>query len=241
MASLGGPNIITNGLVLALDAANNKSYVSGSTTWRDLSGNNNNGTLTNGPTFNSANGGSIVFDGSNDYVTCGTNSSTLVSSMTISSIFSFTSYTNATHLIVSRLGPGSSRHNYFFGITDSKFYFGFKQPGVSVWPYVWINTAPIINTIYNFTATYSTATSVAMYLNGQAQSFSGPNTATNPLITNQTVDLDPASICSIGSGAPAENFYYSNARIYNAQIYNRVLSASEVAQNYNATKARFNL
>ena len=67
MASLGGPNIITNGLVLALDAANTKSYVSGSTVWRDLSGNNNSGSLTNGPTFNSANGGSIVFDGVDDY------------------------------------------------------------------------------------------------------------------------------------------------------------------------------
>jgi hypothetical protein len=80
-----------------------------------------------------------------------------------------------------------------------------------------------------------------MYLNGQAQSFSGPNTATNPLITNQTVDLDPASICSIGSGAPAENFYYSNARVYIAQIYNRVLTPTEVLQNFNAQKSRFNL
>jgi hypothetical protein len=241
MAFQRGPNIVTNGLVLALDAANTKSYPGSGTTWRDLSGNGNNGTLTNGPTFNSQNGGNIVFDGSNDYVTCGTNSSILLSSMTISSTFLFTSYTNATHLIVSRLGPVVSRHNYFFGITDSKFYFGFKQSGVSIWPYVWINTSPILNTIYNFTATYSTATSVAMYLNGQVQSFSGPNTATNPLITNQIVDMDPASICSLGSGAPAENFYYSNARIYNAQIYNRVLSASEVEQNYNAQKGRFNL
>jgi hypothetical protein len=159
----------------------------------------------------------------------------------LSSTFSFTSYTNGTHLIVSRLGPAIYRHNYFFGITESKFYFGFRQSGVSVWPYVWINTPPIINTIYNFTATYSTSTSVAMYLNGQIQSFSGPNTATNPLITNQVVDLDPASICSIGSGAPAENVFYSNARIYNAQIYNRVLSATEIAQNYNALKSRFGL
>ena len=62
------PPIVTNGLVLALDAGNTLSYVSGSTTWRDLSGNNNSGSLVNGPTFNSVNGGSIVFDGSNDYV-----------------------------------------------------------------------------------------------------------------------------------------------------------------------------
>jgi hypothetical protein len=63
-----GPNTTTNGLVLSLDAANAKSYISGSTTWRDLSGNNNSGSLVNGPTFSSANGGSIVFDGTNDYM-----------------------------------------------------------------------------------------------------------------------------------------------------------------------------
>ena len=64
----GGPNIVTNGLVLSLDAANPKSYVSGSTTWNDISRGGNNGTLINGPTFNSANGGSIVFDGVNDFI-----------------------------------------------------------------------------------------------------------------------------------------------------------------------------
>ena len=67
--SLGhGASIVRNGLVLYLDAANPKSYPGSGTTWKDLSGNGNNGTLVNGPTFNSANGGSIVFDGTNDYV-----------------------------------------------------------------------------------------------------------------------------------------------------------------------------
>ena len=58
MAFNYSPKIVTNGLVLCLDAANPKSYVSGSTKWNDLSKNYLNGTLTNGPTFNSANGGS---------------------------------------------------------------------------------------------------------------------------------------------------------------------------------------
>ena len=61
------PSIVTSGLVLNLDAANMKSYPRSGTTWRDLSGLGNNGTLTNGPTFNSQNGGSIVFDGVDDY------------------------------------------------------------------------------------------------------------------------------------------------------------------------------
>jgi hypothetical protein len=72
MAFIHSPKIVTDGLVLALDAGNTKSYTSGSTTWFDKSGFGNNGTLTNGPTFSSANGGSIVFDGVNDYVSCPT-------------------------------------------------------------------------------------------------------------------------------------------------------------------------
>ena len=62
------PRIVTSGLVLALDAAERLSYPRTGTTWRDLSGNSNNGTLTNGPTFSAGNMGSIVFDGVDDYV-----------------------------------------------------------------------------------------------------------------------------------------------------------------------------
>ena len=66
------PKIVTNGLVLCLDAADKKSYPGTGTTWFDRSGNGNNGILVNSPTFNSGNGGSIVFVGHNDYVNCGT-------------------------------------------------------------------------------------------------------------------------------------------------------------------------
>ena len=61
------PRIVTDGLVFCVDAGDKMSYPGAGTTWTDLSKNRNNGTLTNGPTFNSANGGSIVFDGTNDY------------------------------------------------------------------------------------------------------------------------------------------------------------------------------
>jgi len=63
-----GPNIVTSGLVLQLDAANTKSYPGSGTTWTDLSGNGNNGTLTNSPTFSSANGGIFTFNGTNQFI-----------------------------------------------------------------------------------------------------------------------------------------------------------------------------
>jgi hypothetical protein len=81
----GGPNTAIDGLVLYLDAANSKSYVSGSSTWIDLSRRTNNATLINGPAYDSANGGSIVFDGFDDYVDLGTtlNSVTIGASFTV--------------------------------------------------------------------------------------------------------------------------------------------------------------
>ena len=71
------PQISLNGLVLCLDAANSKSYPGSGTTWTDLSGGGNNGTLTNGPTYSSGNLGSLVFDGTNDYVVTTTSNSYL--------------------------------------------------------------------------------------------------------------------------------------------------------------------
>jgi len=68
MSTIGGPNIVDSGLVLELDAGNTKSYPGTGTTWFDKSGNAYNGTLTNGPTFNTGSLGSLVFDGVDDYV-----------------------------------------------------------------------------------------------------------------------------------------------------------------------------
>ena len=63
-----GPRIVTDGLVLYLDAGNNKSYPGSGNTWYDISENGNNGTLVNGVGYNSSNKGSLVFDGVNDYI-----------------------------------------------------------------------------------------------------------------------------------------------------------------------------
>ena len=88
------PSIVMNGLVLALDAANSKSYPGSGTTWTDLSGNSNTGTLTNGPTYNSANGGSIVFDGVDDGVNIPHNSNIDIrNQITIECLFYLNSFT----------------------------------------------------------------------------------------------------------------------------------------------------
>ena len=71
MGVFAGPEIVEDGLVLALDAGNTKSYPGSGTTWTDLSGNGNNGSLVNGVGYNSGNLGSLSFDGVNDYVNFG--------------------------------------------------------------------------------------------------------------------------------------------------------------------------
>jgi len=99
MGTFGGAQpIVTDGLVFAVDAANYESYPGSGTTWSDLVGSNN-GTLINGPTFDSGNGGSIVFDGTNDYIDCGNPTELQLTGDTITTehIFSCTENRNSIY------------------------------------------------------------------------------------------------------------------------------------------------
>ena len=111
-----GPNIMTNGLILSLDTANTKSYQSGSTTWFDKSGNANNGTLTNGPTFSSANGGSIVFDGVDDYIQIST-SPNLTNPLTICTFINTSVITGSTQVIY---GPSANGNDNWLSISNNR-------------------------------------------------------------------------------------------------------------------------
>ena len=113
--------LVTDGLILYIDAANSKSYPDSGTTWFDLTSNNNNGVLTNGPTFDSANGGSIVFDGVDDYV-----------KPPAASLFQFTDFTlaswvktdilNTNQYIVDTSNSFSNGFGYSYRIkTDNKY------------------------------------------------------------------------------------------------------------------------
>jgi hypothetical protein len=226
MAFNYSPKVITDGLVLYLDAANTRSYPGSGTAWNDLSRSINNGTLINGPTFNSANLGSIVFDGVDDYVTCGNNSSLQINQGTISAWVRTTS-------------PGAS----FRGIITKQNNYGlFTNDGVLV-TYDWGNnqtrsTGTNIadnnwkNVAMSFTTNTGTPSNNAViYLNGSAV------LTTTIKIFNNNVEVQLARGGVEGTG----NTQLLNGRIANAQIYNRALSATEILQNYNATKTRFGL
>ena len=237
--SVSGPGrVIDNGLVLYLDASNNKSIVSGSNTWFDVSRNSGTGSLINGPTFNGDNGGGIVFDGVNDYVSA-TNS---ISSRPFSfDVWIFFSSLAGWHTVVGQdtaqatnLGRFyfqkthntlnvSPRVNNTFGIsmvTDANVEIFCYDPAVvttSVW--------------YNYCISVS-ATALTLFKNGQQV-----NTVSN------SANLASANgNISIGAGYYANSLVdFVNGRVSSLKIYNRALSASEILQNYNLEKKRFGL
>jgi hypothetical protein len=225
MATIGGPPIITNGLVLHLDAANEKSFKSGNTIWRDLSKNGNNGTLTNGPTFSSANNGSIVFDGVDDYVTGSISSisnwtlNIWLLSTNISSKFVYYPFSCAINSSTT-YGAGIGFGGTFDSIVQNKWYFydgniSFSSDATSV----------VINKWYNLVVTKN-STSYNLYTNGL---FSLNATGVNLTCSQYSL------------GRRLDGIWNSVGSISQAMIYNRELTAQEVLQNYNSTKGRFNL
>jgi hypothetical protein len=239
MAFSYSPKIVTDGLVLCLDAANSRSYPGSGTTWTDLSRGGNNGALTNGPTFNSANGGSIVFDGTNDYIQ--TPIQTISRPWTFSTWFNFTSLT-ANGGFNTFFGQDTSvsipRGTFYFqkagitteGVEANKVNFSIVKTDGSIVPTNGLNVLQI-NTWYNYTAVLTT-TNISLYENGILQ-----NTT-----TNSDSFITPNTNVVLNAGYYANNivdYWPGKSSIF--QMYNRALSATEVLQNYNATKTRFGL
>jgi hypothetical protein len=220
------PPIVTNGLVLALDAGNTKSYVSGSTVWRDLSGNNNSGSLTNGPTYSSANGGAIVFDGVNDYVNLGlTNISPTLSNLTISFFVKINKINTKQSFISSYTASPQGGWGVEFLTTNKINFFGFTN--TTTFTDVQTNQTLSLNQIINITCVFVNST-FSIYINGLFDnSKSGVSTVyktSNIFIGNDLTLVTPF-----------------NGTLSNMLIYNRALTVQEITQNYNATKGRFGL
>jgi len=221
-----GQKIVTNNLIFHLDAAQFRSYTSGSTTWNDLSGNAYNGTLTNGPTFNSSNGGSIVFDGSNDYATLPSGFANFTAGISIEVWLYATSTelagnfdnilrlagTGADTILVGRVTGGGNNSFFQVIVGGSSFATSQAQLNANTW-YQWIYTANGTNTI--------------TYVNGALDR----SNTDSKLPNNVTRDTN-----TIGG----QTDWYTG-RIAIIRVYNKALSATEIGQNYNAQRARFGL
>lgn len=247
-----GPRVVTDGLVLYLDAANTKSYPETGTTWGDISRNRNNGTLTNGPTFDSGNGGSIVFDGVDDYVGFGDIYDEVIAGtnkqFTISCAIYPTSTTGNQLVIGKYSDSATSENGREFSILLRDLGTGYKIDvlfGANLNNYVnivrsdntiSINNPWIITVIYDDTQATSLA-KVNIYINGVLSGKTHANVGTfGPIASGPAQFALGASVSSAGATA-----YRFPGRIYSTLLYNRLLSSTEILQNYNATKSRFGL
>jgi len=223
-----GPKIVTNGLVLALDAADKKSYSGSGTAWNDLSGNNRNGTLTNGPTFSSANGGALVFDGTNDYVVT-SNFTPNVTNKTLSGWVKLSSTTQGGGgLINLQKTDGSEFDAIVYNETNQGWGFGSNNFLRTAWSNVKETST---NDWVNIVATYANL-DYRLYRNGV-------------LILNttsfNTLNFNFSSNSLLGYRHSGGSSAYLAGNIAIGTLYNRVLSATEVLQNFNAQRGRFSL
>lgn len=213
--------VVLNGLVMWLDAGNTASYPGSGTAWNDISSNGNNGTLFNGVTFDSGNGGSLVFDGSNDYFRSSTNGLTIGANL----LHSLEMWVNFTTITGSRwwlavIGQFTTGANHWIGNTATANQFGAWNGGQVSANLLGANQWLHLVTTFD-------GTTIRIYVNSV---FGSSNTTSfNFTNTDFTIALN-------GQG---ENYF--NGKVAIARIYNKTLSADEVLQNYNANKSRFGL
>ena len=229
MAGKVGPDISENGLVLYLDAGNRASYSGSGTTWTDISGNSNNGTLTNGPTFSAGNLGSIVFDGINDGVDVLNNFGSIQNNVTFETFVKLNGSQN-TKIFVSNYTQVSGASGCGIGIQDGvnnvvKFFTG----NLGTTNTLYSTTTLSNNVYYHIVGTYNGSSKI-LYVNANNEASATISNAIN----NTSV------LASIGY-VTYLSAQYLNGNIAIARIYNRALSATEVLQNYNAVKRRFGL
>ena len=235
MAGNVAPNLVTNGLVLCYDPANTKSFVSGSTTLFDLTSSKDDGSLINGPTFNSENGGSIVFDGANDLVQgsgisnitsftisiwfkmTGPGSTGGASNTIYNSLFGINSG-NRRILVASSANTGQTEGRILAQMGGSNYFSDNNSSGLTI-------TNSWNNVVYTFSPNIAT-----LYINGIIQTTQ----------SNSSVTFPDANIY-LGAYNNPITAYAMKGNIAQTSVYNRSLSLSEVLQNYNASKRKFGL
>jgi hypothetical protein len=254
MSVKGGPNTVTSGLVLELDAGNIKSYQSGSTTWFDKSGFANNGTLINEVGYTSSFNGSLVFDGVDDYVNLGNNPSlqfgtgsfTLnvwinpANTSSVNAILAKRQTVNPFNMVQIRVGTFSVFGSGFTISPSKKVSFALWSGPSNFSPsggFVAVTTDDIIDGNWKNITLTRTSGSIVMYVNAVSQSVSivydfGTRTLANISVTG--------SNWAVGA-VPEVPTGFISASYSTVQMYNRALSSQEVLQNYNATKTRFGL
>ena len=228
------PRAVTDGLVLALDAGNTKSYPGSGTSWSDLSGKSNNGTLTNGPTYSSDDGGYLDFDGTNDYINFGSRQDANFGTGDFAVECWF--YDNGSpayaSLVVNGQSGGNDNTAFQFGRGGNAGGEGHTNRieftrGTSSGSFCIFDS---VNTVQLNTWTYVAATRIGTTV----------KLYTNAVEVDSMTDSGSYSNTALRVGINRGGITYWSGRISNVRIYKgKGLTAAEVAQNYNALKRRY--
>jgi len=235
-----GPKIVDEGLVFCLDAANPNSYPKSGTTWSDLVGSSS-GALTNGPVFDIANGGSIVFDGTNDYINLGKPAYNR-GNFSVEVWYQIWAYHTGYRSAIMSCWQTGAGFNNEWSITSGRDISGSSDGGFTVHVdtsggnvnnrgiYRADGITPELDTWYHQVGTFD-GTAAKCYVNGVLiDSVTG--------FSNNTVITSTENIV-INSFYTSSVNYSGKHRVATSRMYNRALSAPEVLQNYEATKKRF--
>tara|TARA_R100001129_G_scaffold153678_1_gene116263 strand:+ start:382 stop:1059 length:678 start_codon:yes stop_codon:yes gene_type:complete len=215
--------IVTDGLVFYVDAGNSSSYPGSGTTWTDLIGSKD-GTLTNGPTYSSDNGGSIVFDGTNDYVEISHSQDLTTDSVTVM-FFAKTDEVNIRKTFLGFSNGGDYAYKTYCMQTwngSDKDFQAFSGNNSSYQNYSFDIDGNF--TDWNFYCSVITPTNIKTWVNDSLK-----HNSSSPTFRGS---FDRVWIASRGN-------QYLNGNVSSLIFYNKALTDAEVTQNYNALKNRF--
>lgn len=228
MALSHSPLIVTNGLVLCVDAGSPRSYPGTGTSWTDVSGSGNNGVLTNGPVFTSSSANSyFTFDGVDDF-SISTGLQTFDNNMTWEAWVYCTQNISTYNMFMGRYLP------YFSFFNGDRLYFSTYIN--SVQQTIQTSATLSLNTWYYaaFTTSYSAPnTTMKIYTNGiesVSQAFSGTQN-----------NFAYGFMVGDGNNSANSSWYPFKGRIGNVKVYNRTLTATEILQNFNAMRGRYGI
>jgi hypothetical protein len=229
------PSVITNGLILCLDAGNTRSYPGSGTTWTDLSGNSNNGTLVDGPTYSA---GSLVFDGVANKVHCSNtfkwSADGTVGYQTLT-ISMWVKTTDTTGNFYSKPWNGSGQYNMQIKPDVFGLFCGTTATSLS------INSSIYDGTWKNIVC-WVDGTNMGYYLNNTISASKAHGLTGNiPSSGDANLSLCLMSLYPYGSPWAGSTSFSILGNMALCKVYNRVLSASEIAQNFNALRGRFGL
>lgn len=249
MAVFSGPEIVNDGLVLHLDAANPRSYPGSGTTWYDLSGNGNDGTFMNGVGYSVDNKGSLVYDGVNDYWICNQQTTETefqyFDSFTITSLAYINENSGDGYLVNNRITDADGVLYSGWGLLQSSGNLLFIIGGYKNSRFSW-RRASIGTTAFNdlcfqkWSHITVTNTGIAgeqkIYINGVNSTVDASDDTNPPHIINYSSNISRVLIGKDGTFS-----HYLGGKVAKTTVYNRALSAAEIQKNFEATRARYGI